>query len=206
MDAPTVATQLSPRPMRALFVEFDELYARHLCRHSQFGINVAHIVALFVIWYAIYGLLYWMTGIEWTLAIPVVIYVAALAANVPFRILAATALFVALIIATVLLLPQPPFWVFLVMIPLAYKLQAWSHRFHTMEMDMTDFNRKYRKGRVLFVVLLLYEVPIIMNYFFLASNAVAAAPATEGHQTVAPVKASSSSSHQGVPGGGVCSP
>ena len=33
---------LTDRPMGLFRVEFGELYARHLCRHSQFGINVAH--------------------------------------------------------------------------------------------------------------------------------------------------------------------
>lgn len=69
------------------------------------------------------------------------------------------------------------------MIPVAYKLQAWSHRVYTLETDMTEFNQKYRKGSVLFVVLLLYEVPIIMNYFALALNPVATAPPVE-HPTV----------------------
>ena len=48
---------LTTRPMRLLLVEFNELFERHLCRHSQFGINVLHLIALFAIWYAVYGLL-----------------------------------------------------------------------------------------------------------------------------------------------------
>jgi hypothetical protein len=36
-------------------VEFQELYARHLCRHSQFAINVAHLAALFATWFAVYA-------------------------------------------------------------------------------------------------------------------------------------------------------
>jgi hypothetical protein len=55
---------LTTRPMSLLRVEFNELYARHLCRHSQLGINVIHLIALFAIWYAVYGLLYWLVGIE----------------------------------------------------------------------------------------------------------------------------------------------
>ena len=62
-------TPLTNRPMRLLLVEFHELYARHLCRHSQLGINVAHLIALFATWYAIYGLLFWSVGIEWMLAV-----------------------------------------------------------------------------------------------------------------------------------------
>jgi hypothetical protein len=29
---------------------------------------------------------------------------------------------------------------------------------------MTEFNRKYSKGSVLFIILLFYEVPIVLNY------------------------------------------
>ena len=32
--------------MNILRINFDELYRRHLCRHSEFGINVLHIVSV----------------------------------------------------------------------------------------------------------------------------------------------------------------
>ena len=51
---------LSSRPVNVVRVEFEELNARHLCRHSQFGINVAHLVALFGVWYAVYSIMYWL--------------------------------------------------------------------------------------------------------------------------------------------------
>jgi hypothetical protein len=158
---------LSSKPMNLYFVEFHELYARHLCRHSQFGINVVHLIALAGIWYAVYGLLYILAewaGIEWVVAIPALVYLGTVAVNVPLRVFAATALFLGAIVAAVILLPQPPFWVHLIVIPVLYKVQSWSHRFYTLETDMTAFNRKYSKGSVLFVVLLVYEVPIVLNY------------------------------------------
>lgn len=158
------APRLSAKPMGLLLVEFDELYARHLCRHSQLGINVIHLIALFAVWYAIYGLLYWAFGVEWVLAVPAWLYPAALAPNVPVRVLLASALYVGLIIAAVVLLPQPPSWVYLILIPLFYKLQSWSHKLFTVSTDMTEFDNKYRKGGVLFMVLLLYEVPIVLQY------------------------------------------
>ena len=34
------------QPLSLLHVDFDDLYARHLGRHSQFGINVGHLAAL----------------------------------------------------------------------------------------------------------------------------------------------------------------
>ncbi|MCI0683559.1 MAG: hypothetical protein L0Y71_15755 [Gemmataceae bacterium] len=170
--------------MQLWIVEFHELYARHLCRHSQLGINVIHLAALFAVWYAVYGLLFWLTGIEWTLAVPALAYLAVLAPNLPLRVLAATAVYLGLILAAVLLLPQPPFWVYLIMIPVFYKVQSWSHKFYTVETDMTEFNAKYTKGSVLFVVLLWYEVPIVLNHLLFAPTpaltATQAAPAQVG--------------------------
>ena len=148
--------------MSLLFVEFNELYARHRCRHSQAGINVAHLIALFATWYAIYGLLYWLAGTEWVLIVPPLIYLAAVVPNVPVRVFTATAVFLALIIAAVWWLPSP-WWAYCIMIPVAYKLQAWSHKVYTVDSDMTEFDKKYVKGSILFVVLLIYEVPLAMN-------------------------------------------
>jgi hypothetical protein len=155
--------------MRLIIVEFEELYARHLCRHSQLGVNIAHLLALFAIWYAVYGLLFWATGSTVVLGALALAYLAALAPNVPARILAATAAFLGLVLAAVLLLPSLPFWVYCILIPVFYKLQAWSHRIWDVEMDMTEFNKKYKKGRTLFIVLLLYEVPIVLNYLLFAA-------------------------------------
>jgi hypothetical protein len=70
-------TTLSNQPMSLFRVDFNELYARHLCRHSQFGINVIHFIALAAIWFAVYGLLYgllhWLVGVEWLIAIPALV-------------------------------------------------------------------------------------------------------------------------------------
>jgi hypothetical protein len=145
-------------------VEFPELYARHLCRHSQLGINVAHLVALFGVWFGVYGALYWLFGTPWMPVGMAVAYVGVVAVNVPPRVGVAVALFLALLVGAVLLLPELPVWAYLVMIPVFYKLQSWSHKLFNVERDMTEFNRKYTKGFVLFVVLLFYEVPIILNY------------------------------------------
>src|SRR5260370_251392 len=79
-------TMLTNRPMSLFFVEFDELCARHLCRHSQLGINVIHLLALLGIWYALYGLLYWLVGVEWALVAAALAYLAILVINVPMRV------------------------------------------------------------------------------------------------------------------------
>jgi len=165
---------LTSQPMSLLRVDFQELYARHLCRHSQFGINVAHLAALFGTWFGVYGIVYWQVRAAWPSAGPLAewvavalagVYLAALAATgTPVRVLLATAVFLALFLAALFWLPELPVWVYLVMIPLFYELQSLSHKVFTTERDMTDFNQKYNKGPALFVLLLFYEVPIVLNY------------------------------------------
>jgi hypothetical protein len=154
--------------MSLLGVDFSELYARHLCRHSQFGINVAHMVALFGTWLGVYGvvgwLAHWAIDPAWVLVPLAIAYMAAIAVNVPVRALVATGLLVVLLLAAYYGLRDLPVWVFALLVPVCYKLQTWSHKVWNVERDMTEFNRKYPKGRLLFVVLLLYDPPILLNY------------------------------------------
>ena len=51
---------LSARPLTFFRIEFSELYARHLCRHSQFGNNVVHLMAVFGTWFALFGIANWL--------------------------------------------------------------------------------------------------------------------------------------------------
>ena len=163
---------LTSRPMSLVHVDFNELYARHLCRHSQFGINAVHLVALFGVWFGIYGIVYWLARLlmveAWWVPVGMAIaYVAVLAPNTPLRVLVATAAFVALMVAALLALPELPAWilaVYVVAILVSYKIQNVSHRWFPVENDMTEFNKKYVKGSTLFLVLLFYEVPIALNY------------------------------------------
>jgi hypothetical protein len=152
------------RPLTLFRVDFRDLYERHLCRHSQFGINVAHLAALFGVWYGVYAFLFWLTRAEWVPVALAAAYLTLVALNAPLRIVAATALFLAAFVAAVLYLPALPWWADLVTVPVFYKLQAWSHKVWTVERDMTEFNKRYPKGPVLFVVLLVYEVPLLLNY------------------------------------------
>ena len=154
----------STRPLSLLRVDFHDLYARHLCRHSQVGINVAHLVALFGTWYAVYGVVYWLCRAEWVVIALAAAYWVVVAANVPARVAAACAAFLTVFVATCLWLPELPLWAYLIMVPVFYKLQAWTHRVWTVERDMTEFNQRYPKGFTLFVVLLFYEVPIVLQY------------------------------------------
>jgi hypothetical protein len=157
-------TKPTSRPLSLLHVDFEDLYARHLCRHSQLGINVAHLVALFGIWYAVYRIVYSLVPVEWVPVALAAAYLAVLVPNAPLRVLAATGAFLALFVVAVIWLPALPIWAYLVMVPVFYKLQSWSHKVFNVERDMTEFNKKFPKGRVLFVVLLFWEVPIVLNY------------------------------------------
>ena len=164
----TTVGMLSARPMNLFRAEFAELYERHKCRHSQFGINVGHIIAVYLTWLALYGIATWLLSLvsapPWVLPALAGLYLAVIAPNVSLRVLILTALFVVLLLGTNLLLADVPVWVDVLVIPAAYKLQAWSHKVWNIERDMTDFNLKYPKGRLLFVILTIYEAPILLNY------------------------------------------
>jgi hypothetical protein len=151
--------------MSLVHVEFPELYQRHLCRHSQLGINLVHLVALFGVWFGVYGAVYWLLRIEW---VPIALGSAYLAVllllGIPLRIWATTVVFVGLLVAAVLGLPLLPIWAYLIVIPVFYEIQSLSHKVWTIAHDMTEFNKKYTKGFVLFVILLFCEVPLLLNY------------------------------------------
>ena len=156
---------ISTRPLRLVGVDFSDLYARHLCRHSQFGINLAHLLALIGVWFGVYGAIYSLVHLDW---VPIVLagaYLACVAMNAPLRVSMATAGFLGLFVYAVLSVPELPIWVYLLLIPVCYKLQSWSHKLFTLEKDMTDFNLRYPKGPIMFVLLLIYEIPLSLNYF-----------------------------------------
>jgi len=158
---------LTSQPVSLWHVDFRELYARHLCRHSQFGINVFHLAALFVVWFGVYGFIYCLARTKWAPIAMAAAYLAVLLPNLPPRVIFATAAFLALFVLSILYIPVLPVWacwVYLLMIPVAYKIQSWSHIWFHIEHDMTEFNKKYTKGYVRFFVLLFYEVPMLLNY------------------------------------------
>jgi hypothetical protein len=154
-------------------VDFRELYERHLCRHSQFGNNVVHVACLVGIYFGLYGivssglgLLPWLGRVESgfilvALAVP---YVVLLVRNVPVRVWLVTVIFLAAFFAAFLALPKLAIWWYLAAVVVFYKLQSWTHRLFTKEHDMTEFDKKYQKGSWLFLVLSLYELPILLNY------------------------------------------
>lgn len=155
---------LSSRPLNLVRVEFDELYARHLCRHSQLGVNVLHLVALCFVWFGVYGAVYWLVRTPWVPIGMAAAYLLAVAPSLPARVILATAAFLAIFVLSLIELPLLPIWAYLALIPAFYCFQNWSHKVYHVERDMTLFNQKYAKGRVLFVILLFYEVPLLLNF------------------------------------------
>jgi hypothetical protein len=159
-----VITADDARPLSLVHVPFAELYDRHLYRHSQFGINVAHLLALVGVWFGVYGLAYWLVPSAWVPVGLAAAYLLAIAPNLPARVTAAVAGFLALFVAGVVCSPPLPAWVYALMVPVFYKFQAWNHKIWTAARDMTAVNRRFPKGPALFWVLLFYEIPFLLNY------------------------------------------
>lgn len=161
-------------------VNFQELYQRHLCRHSQFGINVSHLATFVGTYLGLFALARMCVPEDhryYLMLIPIPYFVM-LARNVPVRVLIATIAFVALFFAGFFAIPRCPVelaWAPILLIVLCHQAQNWSHRYWNVERDMTEFKRKYHKGLLLFVVLLLYELPIQLNYLLFEGDSAPAA-------------------------------
>lgn len=155
---------VTSQPMTLLRFDFAELYERHLCRHSQFGNNVAHLTALFGMWFGLYALVFYLTRSEWVIVALAATYLGLVALNAPLRVVIATTLFLGAFLAAVIWIPAAPIWVYIILIPVFYEIQVYSHKVFTTEEDMTEFNKKYPKGMVLFLILLIFEVPLVLNY------------------------------------------
>jgi hypothetical protein len=95
------------------------------------------------------------------------VYLAVLAFNLPPRVFLVTAVFLGLFFTGFFLVPVLPWawaWIYPLAVVVLYEIQVFSHRIFTKEKDMTDFNKKYPKGFALFVLLSVYELPILLNY------------------------------------------
>lgn len=160
--------------MNPLHANFAELYERHLCRHSQLGINVGHLVCVFGTWISLFGILYNLTESPALVLGITVPYLAVLAANVPLRVFAAVLVFFVVFFTAFFALPTQPIWLSLFVVFFIYKVQNWSHRYWNVERDMTEFNRKYPKGVKLFILLTVYELAILLNYLCYARAATGA--------------------------------
>jgi hypothetical protein len=156
-------TASAPR-LNLFHVNFQELYERHLCRHSQYGLNVAHLATVIGCYLGLFATLLWLVPSPWVVAAPPLPYLVILAFNIPIRVLLANVVFVAAFLALLLALPPLPLWLAIPLIPLCHVLQNWSHRLWTRERDMSAYRTKYPKGLSLFVLLSFYELPLLLNY------------------------------------------
>jgi hypothetical protein len=150
--------------MNLLKVDFQELYQRHLCRHSQLGINVLHLVAVAGIYFSLFGIAFALPGAPWTVSGVLAVYFLLLVANVPYRVWIVTLLAIGLLLTAFLATPRISVWVYLVMLLIWHRFQVWHHRVYDHSHPMDAFNEKYRKGFLLFVLLAVYELPILLNY------------------------------------------
>lgn len=167
--------------MNILSVNFEELYQRHLCRHSQFGLNVGHLGSVISVYFGLCGVVWEIVGRfigyphpEYVILALVTPYLLVLLCNVPVKVWLTSLLMVAgIVTAAYFVCPRislPGTFgnltivLYIILILGAHRYQNWAHQFYHKEMDMTEFNKKYKKGLVLFFLLAVYELPILMNY------------------------------------------
>lgn len=132
--------------MNPLRANFTELYERHLCRHSQFGINVIHLISLVGTYWALYSFAYGLFESVWLPTGLAASYLAVLACNLPIRVFLVTVAFLGIFFALLSSLPLLPVWVYPLTLYPFYKIQAWSHWICDRAFDMTEFDKKYPKG------------------------------------------------------------
>jgi hypothetical protein len=162
--------------MNPLRVSFSELYRRHLCRHSQYGINVQHLAGVAITYLCLYALLRAASGAWWPLGILSALYLAVLLLNIPTRLWVLTAAFVGALLGAIAVLPGVPWWAYVITLVAAYKVQVWTHRYWDHGRGMTDFDERYKKGVGLFVLLSVYELPILLNYVAFEGDTGVASP------------------------------
>src|SRR5215475_9039715 len=102
--------------MNPFQVDFQELYRRHLCRHSQFGINVLHLIGVAGIYIALFAIAFALPGSKWIIIGALTAYFALLAFNIPSRLLLANVAFTLLLLTMYLVLPHVSVWVYVVLI------------------------------------------------------------------------------------------
>jgi len=160
--------------MNILRVDFHELYRRHLCRHGQFGINLWHILAVYGIYFSICSLaavavrtlLPQATALDQSLVLAAMFlpYLAVLVRNIPVPVMLLTVLSAVILILAAVSTQSIPFWLHVIMIPVWHRVQLISHRRYILRRDMSAFDSRYRKGRTLFLLLAVYELPILLHY------------------------------------------
>jgi hypothetical protein len=152
-------------------INFGELYRRHLCRHSEWGINVWHLVAVVGIYLALLSLVRLFPNAVWIVGAGSAAYLGLLALTVPPRVWVACAALVAGLATTAFLLPAAPWWLPPIVFVVLHRFQVWQHRMYRRSYDMAEFAGKYQKGPKLALLLAVYELPILLNYLLFADEA-----------------------------------
>lgn len=149
--------------MNILNINFEELYQRHLCRHSQFGLNVGHLGSVFAVYFGLCAIVWEITARfagydhpEYIIIGLVTPYMLVLLFNVPLKVWLSTLAMVAIIVSTALfvcpLISLPggmaslTIVLYVVLILAAHKYQNWSHQFYHKEPRHVGFQREVSKG------------------------------------------------------------
>ena len=156
--------------MNLFRVDFQELYRRHLCRHSQFGLNVWHLIAVAGVYFALFGIAFALPAAPWIVGSVLAVYFVILACNIPLSLLLLNFLLIGMLLLGFRALPEVPVWVHVVMLLIWHRFQVWQHRIYQQSADMSEFAGKYQKGPALFVVLAVYELPILLNFLIFDSR------------------------------------
>ncbi len=162
--------------MNLLRIDFEEIYRRHLCRHGEFGINVLHLIAVVGVYLALFGLVTTLLPFqsEWAKSMVLVamllIYLVILATNIPAKVFGLTFLFISALLAVHSVLPVLPFWCYPLIMFGFHQFQQLHHRWYALHRDMSEFSDRYRKGLHLFLMLSVYELPILLRYLVLGQK------------------------------------
>ena len=150
--------------MNPLHVDFYELYRRHLCRHSEFGINVLHLIAVAGIYLCLFALGRNLPGAAWWFGGVLVVYLAILAVNVPIGLSLLSGAVLILLLALAFWLPPVSPWIYVFAIVAWQRFQVWNHHIFRRELDMSEFREKYPKSPRLSFVLAFYELPTLLQF------------------------------------------
>jgi len=167
--------------MNILNVDFEELYQRHLCRHSQFGLNIGHLGSVIAVYFGVCAIVWEITSRfigyghpEYIIVGLVTPYLLVLLFNVPCKVWCSVLAMVTLIVSGAIFvcplislpggLEKFTIAIYVVLILAAHRYQNWAHQFYHKEKDMSQYKEKYPKGFVLFLLLAVYELPILLNY------------------------------------------
>lgn len=153
-------------------VQFSELYRRHLCRHSEVGLNVLHLIAVLGVYFSIAGIIsaiaaILIPGVPPLAAVAIVLtpYTILILIYVPFGTASLNLAAIGLVAGLEQTCPWLPAWGHILLIVFWHRVQLWSHHFYTDSFDMSPFAEKYRKGLKLFLVLAVFELPLLIHYF-----------------------------------------